>query len=212
MPNRAEQAMGEIVAAYDAGELKRKPEESLRWSQEAVALLRTVEDLAVRGNLSMRAEKKARQEKSAIVEAIHLQVFLNTEGNSEESVIPAKAGIQSVDSTGLPPLRERQDCGSLKPPRSPDAQSSAFSPAEIHWQAAALARLMRVPEGFMRDKCKQRIEDYARQNGHAEITLDVAEEGLKQARSEMEKNMQGQGESDSKPKQGGCPFGHGKKR
>jgi len=171
MPNHAEQAMGEIVAAYDAGELKCKPaaKDALRWSDEAVALLRTVTDLSVRGNLSMRAEKKARQEKSARVEAKHIQPFLDTE--------------------------------------TPDGvQPSA--PSEIHWQAAALARLMRVPEGFMRDRCRQGIENFARQNGHAEITLEVAEDGLKLARSEMEKNM---GASDSKAGQSGCPFGHGKK-
>ncbi|MDD5383412.1 MAG: universal stress protein [Gallionella sp.] len=173
MPNHAEQAMGEIVAAYDAGELKRKPaaEDALRWSDEAIALLRTVIDLSVRGNLSMRAEKKARQEKNDRVEARHIQPFLDTE--------------------------------------SPEgSQSSVLSPAQLHWHAAALARLMRVPEGFMRDKCKQSIENFARQNGHAEITLEVAENGLKLARGEMEKTMQGQSEPASK---GGCPFGYGNK-
>jgi len=177
MPNHAEQAMGEIVAAYDAGELKRKPEaeDALRWSKEAVALLRTVEDLAVRGNLSMRAEKKARQEKSALVEAKHIQPFLDTE--------------------------------------SPEgSQSSVLSPAQLHWQAAALARLMRVPEGFMRDSCKQGIENFARQNGHAEITLEVAENGLKLARGEMEKTMQEQGVPVPKAAPGVCPFGFGKKQ
>ena len=177
MPNHAEQAMGEIVAAYDAGELKRKPdaEDTLRWSKQAVALLRGVEDLAVRGNLSMRAEKKARQEKSIMVEAEHIHAFLDAE-------------------------------------TSADAQPSPSSPAEIHWQAAALARLMRVPEGFMRDRCKQSIENFAQENGHAEITLEVVESGFKQARNEMEKTMQGQSVPDSKPKQGGCPFGFGKKK
>jgi len=173
MPNHAEQAMGEIVAAYDAGELKRKPEaeDAMRWSEEAVALLLTVEDLSVRGNLSMRAEKKARQEKSVEVEARHIKSFLDTE--------------------------------------TPDsAQPTAV---ELHWQAAALARLMRVPEGFMRDRCKQSIEGFARQNGHDEITLEVAENGLKLARSEMEKNMKVKSEPGSKPAQGGCPFGFGKK-
>jgi len=173
MPNHAEQAMEKIVAAYDAGELKRRPaaEDALRWSDEAVALLRSIEDLAVRGNLSMRAEKKARQEKSALVEAGHIQPFLDTE--------------------------------------SPEgSQSSVLSPAQLHWQAAALARLMRVPEGFMRDKCKQSIENFARQNGHAEITLEVAENGLREARGEMEKTMQGQSEPAAK---GGCPFGYGNK-
>lgn len=169
MPNHAEQAMGEIVAAYDAGELKRKPaDEVMRWSDEAVALLRTVEDLSVRGNLSMRAEKKARQEKCDAVEARHIQPFLDTEEVSQPSVL---------------------------------------SPA-LHWQAAALARLMRVPEGFMRDRCKQSVENFAVQNGRAEITLEVAENGLKQARGEMEKTMKGQSEPTAK---GGCPFGFGKK-
>jgi len=165
MPNHAEQAMGEIVAAYDAGELKRA-EEPLRWSKEAVVLLRSIEDLAVRGNLSMRAEKKARQEKSATVEEKHIQAFLG--------------------------------------------ESNSATP-EIHWQAAALARLMRVPEGFMREKCKQRIEDHARLNGHAEVSLEVVEEGLKQARSEMEKTMQEKDGPDHKPSSGRCPFGHGTK-
>jgi nucleotide-binding universal stress UspA family protein len=176
MPSHAEQAMGEIVAAYDAGELKRKPsaEDAMRWSDEAVALLRTVEDLSVRGNLSMRAEKKARQEKSGAVEAKHIKPFLDTE-------IPE------------------------------GAPSSALSPAQLHWQVAALARLMRVPEGFMRDSCKKTVENFARQNGHDEITLEVAENGLKLARGEMEKTMKQQSAPAPKSTGGGCPFGFGNK-
>jgi len=176
MPSHAEQAMGEIVAAYDAGELKHKPtaEDAMRWSSEATALLLTIEDLAVRGNLSMRAEKKARQEKSGAVEAKHIKPFLDTES-----------------------------------PAAP--QSPVLSPAQCHWQAAALARLMRVPEGFMRDNCKQTIENHARQNGHAEVTLAVAEEGLKLARGEMEKTMKERDEPAPKAARGGCPFGFGNK-
>ncbi|OGS90091.1 MAG: universal stress protein UspA [Gallionellales bacterium GWE2_58_10] len=176
MPSHAEQAMGEIVAAYDAGELKHKPtaEDAMRWSGEAAALLLTIEDLSVRGNLSMRAEKKARQEKNGTVEARHIKPFLDTE--------------------------------------SPEApQPSVLSPAQLHWQVAALARLMRVPEGFMRDNCKKTIEDYARQNSHAEVTLEVAENGLKLARGAMEKTMKGQAEPTTQAARGGCPFGFGNK-
>jgi len=177
MPSHAEQAMGEIVAAYDAGELKHKPtaEDAMRWSGEATALLLSIEDLSVRGNLSMRAEKKARQEKSGTVEARHIKPFLDTE--------------------------------------SPEApQSSVLSSAQLHWQAAALARLMRVPEGFMRDNCRKTVENYARQNGHAEVALAVAENGLKLARGEMEKTMKAQNEPVSKAAGGGCPFGFGAKK
>ena len=182
MPSHAEQAMGEIVAAYDAGELKRKPsaEDAMRWSNEATALLLTIKDLAVRGNLSMRAEKKARQEKCDAVEAKHIQPFLDAE---------------TPDGT------------------QPSTPSSAEHPrpSELHWQAAALARLMRVPEGFMRDNCKQSIENFAQQHGHTEITLEVAENGLKLARGEMEKTMKQQSVPVPKAARGGCPFGFGKK-
>ncbi|HUW25113.1 MAG TPA: universal stress protein [Gallionella sp.] len=179
MPSHAEQAMGEIVAAYDAGGLKRKPtaEDAMRWSDEATALLLTVEDLSVRGNLSMRAEKKARQEKSSTVEAKHIKPFLDTETPGAESV-----------------------------------EQLADSSSGLHWQAAALARLMRVPEGFMRDNCKKTIENYARQNGYTEVSLEVAENGLKLARGEMEKTMQVQNEPTPKAARGGCPFGFGNKQ
>ncbi len=52
-----------------------------------------------------------------------------------------------------------------------------------HWQAAALARLMRVPEGFMRERTRECIENYAHQQGTDEITLEVAEQGIALARS-----------------------------
>ncbi len=93
--------------------------------------------------------------------------------------------------------------------------ASSFEAADkkvdsLHWQAAALARLMRVPEGFMRDTCKKSIEDYAKQQDVTEISLELAEAGLKKSRQVMEASMKG-GEmpagmpSDTPP--GKCPFG-----
>ena len=177
MPGHAEQAMGEIVAAYDAGELKRKPEaeDAMRWSDEATGLLLTIKDLSVRDNLSMRAEKKARQEKSTSVETTHIKSFLDT---------------RSSDSCPAP---------------------SASGSAKLHWHAAALARLMRVPEGFMRDSCKNSIENFAQQNGYEEISLSVAENGMKLARAEMEKTINEQGIPVPKAPPGVCPFGFGSK-
>ncbi len=161
MPGHAAEAMQEIVDAHDAGELKSPlNDKPIRWSDEATALLRTVEDLSLRGNLSMRAEKKARSEKSATVDASHIRHFLQDSPGAETSEPSA-------------------------------AQQQSSSNAELHWQAAALARLMRVPEGFMREKSKQRIEDYALENNLTEITLETAEAGLAAARRAMEQAMGG---------------------
>ncbi|OFW43249.1 MAG: universal stress protein UspA [Acidobacteria bacterium RIFCSPLOWO2_12_FULL_60_22] len=180
MPGHAERAMSEIVAAHDAGELKPGSPQSftpMRWSEGASALLRTVDDLALRGNLSMRAEKKARAEGSATVEREHIATFIDA----------------PVTDTGRPATGDPQ-------PR-----------ASLHWQAAALARLARVPEGPMRDACRQRIEDYARARGHGEITLSVAEAGLVEARKAMEVMMGGNAKSGPAAAAGGreasrCPF------
>lgn len=55
-----------------------------------------------------------------------------------------------------------------------------------HWTAPALARLMKVPAGPMRERVKGRVEDYARREDLSEITLHVAEIGFAEARREME--------------------------
>jgi nucleotide-binding universal stress UspA family protein len=184
MPGHAEKAMEEIVSAHDQGRLKRKPAAPgiMRWSEAATGLLLTIRDLGLRGNLSMRAEKKARQEKSEEVRREHLQAFLD----------------DSMETTEFQPGRitSRQDQGDESPPASTP-----------HWQAAALARLMRVPEGFMRDSCKDRIEAQARALGRDEISLDVVETGLARAREAMQARQAGEAE----PKQHRCPFaGQGK--
>ena len=176
MPGHAEQAMIEIVAAHDAGELKPKSSPSftpMRWSDAATALLRNADDLALRGNLSMRAEKKARAEGSATVEHEHIATIIDA----------------PVTDAG----------------RATDPQP------DLHWQAAALAGLARVPEGYMRDTCRQRIEDYARAQGHGEVTLSVAESGLVEARKAMEAVTGGKVDSGSAAASGGreasrCPF------
>jgi len=170
MPNHAEQAMAEIVEAHDAGDIGRKPamDAVMRWSDAATSLLLTVQDLALRGNLSMRAEKKARQEDCPVVERHHIAAFLQ------------EAAEQDSCPAGETPL---------------------------HWEAAALARLMRVPEGFMRDKSKERIETHARHRGLAAITLEVCEAGLAEARKSMEAAAK-EGDSAA-PAAGKCPFGHG---
>jgi hypothetical protein len=63
---------------------------------------------------------------------------------------------------------------------------------------------MRVPEGFMRDSSKQRIEEYARDRGESAVTLEIAEQGLAIARKAMESQMQ---DGREKPATGGgCPF------
>lgn len=78
----------------------------------------------------------------------------------------------------------------------------------LHWQAAALARLMKAPEGFMRDMSKKRIEEYAHKFGHTEVFLETVEAGLAEARKAMEQQLgiEGKANMSNSGKTGKCPF------
>ena len=59
------------------------------------------------------------------------------------------------------------------------------------WTDPAVERLRRVPRGFMRDAAKGTVEEYARKNDIAQISPEVAEKGLAQAREKMADALSG---------------------
>ena len=61
--------------------------------------------------------------------------------------------------------------------------------APYSWTAEAQARLERAPEGFMRDCTKALIIKHADKLGTTLITLEVANEGIEQAKGYMEEAM-----------------------
>lgn len=87
-----------------------------------------------------------------------------------------------------------------------EPQAAEAPQALLHWQAAALARLARVPEGFMRDSSKQRIESYAHEQGETMISLEVVESGLAQSRQAMKGMMQDDQTVTEEKKTSICPF------
>ncbi len=89
-------------------------------------------------------------------------------------------------------------------PAQPAAAEATTEAAALQWRADAIARLMRAPEGYMRDLAKREIENYARENDRTEITLEVAEQGLERARESMQRQIEN-GERPQ-PKAGKCPF------
>ena len=57
------------------------------------------------------------------------------------------------------------------------------------WEPDALQRLERAPAGFMRDCTKALIIKHAEKIGTTTITLDVANQGIEQAKTTMEEAM-----------------------
>ena len=62
----------------------------------------------------------------------------------------------------------------------------------------ALARINRVPEGFMLTRTKGRIEDAARKRNATLITLEITEEGIAEGIKMMEEMLRQQAEEGKK--------------
>lgn len=73
---------------------------------------------------------------------------------------------------------------------------------KFRWSASAVARLNRVPEGFMRDQTKDRIINCAEKKSADLITLEIAEEGIAESRNIMaetiKRDSKDKGESPNK--------------
>jgi len=71
-------------------------------------------------------------------------------------------------------------------------KEAAADDEPLIWTHEAIARIERVPAGFMRDASRTRVEAYARRQGGNEITLAVCEAGMVEARQAMVEAMQSQ--------------------
>jgi nucleotide-binding universal stress UspA family protein len=96
----------------------------------------------------------------------------NLELRAEKSA--RRTGATRVEVAHVRPLLPEPDAGAAD---------------RLPWTDGALARLERVPEGFMREASRERIEAHARAAGAAEITLEVVEGGLAEARRAMAEAM-----------------------
>ena len=62
-------------------------------------------------------------------------------------------------------------------------------PSPYSWTPEAQQRLERVPVGFMRDCTRALIQKHADKIGATTITLEVANQGIEQAKGTMEEAM-----------------------
>ena len=128
----------------------------LRWTDEAKKLLRTVPSGYERRRAKARMEKMARVQKLATV---------------TKDVALEITGAQQTFTSSEPAIA---------------AETVTDSEGSMTWTADALARLNRVPAGFMRDMTRTRIEDLAQEQALELVTLETAEQAIAKARELMQ--------------------------
>jgi nucleotide-binding universal stress UspA family protein len=91
---------------------------------------------------------------------------------------------------------------------SASGSAAAADEKLFYWDTDALARIARVPEGFMRDACRQRIENQARLQNLDTVTLEIVESGIEIARAAMTEEIEAGNEPEApgNQSQSKCPF------
>jgi len=167
----------EAIATQEGGieEEESLPGVQVKWSADARDALREVGDAYLRRRAKARVEKYARSRKIPVITcALALPMI-------EETVGRDKLGA------GWDTLLARTR---FEPAAAPAAPAEEAAPG-FAWTDEAVARLDRVPAGFMRDMTREEIERVARDKGVATIDLAVCEEGIGHARQTMNEVIAG---------------------
>jgi hypothetical protein len=160
----------------------------LRWTLEAKEELRRVPVAYMRRRAKARIEKSARVRRLATITRDFVQPIV------QESIVEGEA-IGAVPES-------KRDVPNVGAPIHPVAvaevtPTSTTEPVQLGtfaWTPEAINRLHRVPEGFMRDLTREKIEDYARHHEVSLVTLEVAEKGIEVGRQLMAEMIAGYGQ------------------
>ena len=180
-PDKFQQVSREVVEAIATQEGGIEEEESMpgvpvKWSADARDALREVTDAYLRRRAKARIEKYARSRR---IPVITCQLALPM---IEETVGRDKLGAGW--DTLLAQTR-------FEPAAAPAPAPAAAVASPFTWTDDAVARLDRVPAGFMRDMTREEIERAATERGVTTIDLAVCEDGIGHARQTMNEVIAG---------------------
>ena len=170
-PTKFEKVDKMAVDALAASEGAIQEEETfdglkLRWTDEANRVLRMAPSGYMRRRAKARIEKLARVQQLEVITK-DLAWPIVTETIEDHRVMQ--------DRDALTP-----DQHMLRATRATGRTDDLFT-----WTEEAVARLHRVPEGYMRDMTKKRVEEAAVQRATQEITLEIVEAGIEVGKKVM---------------------------
>jgi hypothetical protein len=172
----------EAIAAQEGGieEEESMPGVQVKWSADARDALREVTDAYLRRRAKARIEKYARSRKIPVITCqLALPMIEETVGRDKLG-----AGWDTL-------LAKTKFEPAVAPAAAPAAETPTAAPSPFTWTEDAVARLNRVPAGFMRDMTREEIEKVATERGVTTIDLAVCEDGIGHARQTMNEVIAG---------------------
>jgi nucleotide-binding universal stress UspA family protein len=148
----------------------------LEWTAGAKDALRRVP------NGYERRRAKARIEKTARVRALNL---------IDETFAIDMVQQEVADTSYLSTRGERPQVDLARTEQPDDLTPREREGSPLPWTDAAWKRVCRVPEGFMRDMTREKIEEFAAKKQGVSIDLALCEEGIAEGRRMMAEMIQG---------------------
>jgi nucleotide-binding universal stress UspA family protein len=165
----------ERIATQEGGVAEEEvmPGVSVKWANDAREGLREVTDAYLRRRAKARIEKYARSRKIPVI--------------TRELAFPL-----IEETVGRDKLGAGWDTLIANTTFAPASFQDVAAPSgEFTWTEDAVARLNRVPAGFMRDMTREAVETVARDKQVGIIDLAICEEGIGHARSTMNEVIAG---------------------
>ncbi|MBS0150116.1 MAG: universal stress protein [Nitrospira sp.] len=170
------------VAATAEGELETDvayDDVPMQWTKDAKEAIRAVPAGFQRRRAKARIEKTARKLGMTTITLEYAAPMIKEAASEDYTPIFSNKG------TGTAPAAE----GMLTAANGNGTNGHAENTSPYTWTSDAQARLDRAPEGFMRDCTKALILKHAEKIGATVITLEVANEGIEQAKGYMAEAM-----------------------
>lgn len=156
----------------------------MQWTKDAKEAIRAVPAGFQRRRAKAKIEKSARKLGMTTITLEYAAPMIREAAAEEFSPIFGNKGA-GTSPEAMAKLEAATGNGQTPSPSQPDApQASPYA-----WTPEAQARLERAPEGFMRDCTRALILKHAAKVGATTITLEVANEGIEQAKGYMEEAM-----------------------
>ncbi|CUS34085.1 putative Universal stress protein UspA (Modular protein) [Candidatus Nitrospira nitrosa] len=166
------------VAATAEGELETDvayDDVPMQWTKDAKEAIRAVPAGFQRRRAKARIEKTARKLGMTTITLEYAAPMIKEAASEDYTPIFSNKG------TGTAPAAE----GMLTAANGNGTNGHAENTSPYTWTSDAQARLDRAPEGFMRDCTKALILKHAEKIGATVITIEVANEGIEQAKGYM---------------------------
>ncbi|HMS84198.1 MAG TPA: universal stress protein [Nitrospira sp.] len=166
------------VAATAEGELETDvayDDVPMQWTKDAKEAIRAVPAGFQRRRAKARIEKTARKLGMTTITLEYAAPMIKEAASEDYTPIFSNKG------TGTAPAAE----GMVAAANGNETNGHAENASPYTWTSDAQARLDRAPEGFMRDCTKALILKHAEKIGATVITIEVANEGIEQAKGYM---------------------------